>query len=108
MQDLYLEMDVPQGSPQVLRSNDPNTSNRLYLDVTYDGNGNPTSAKEVKKGATVDIFTVVPCGQLNSQAWEDGGTPEDQMCDITAADFFYDVTGKCDYSQRIAETRFTQ
>lgn len=106
MQDLYLEMDVPQGSPQILKSNDPQTSDRLYLDVTYDKNGNPTSANEVTQGTTVDIFTVVPCGQLSSQAWEDGGNAV--PAPVSNADFFYDVTGKCDYTQRVAKTRFTQ
>ncbi|TGV72819.1 pilus assembly protein, partial [Mesorhizobium sp. M00.F.Ca.ET.149.01.1.1] len=31
MDQLYLEMDVPSGNPTVLKSNDPNTSNRLYI-----------------------------------------------------------------------------
>lgn len=105
MQDLYLEMDVPQGSPSVLKSNDPNTSNRLYLDVSFDSNGNPTGT-EVPTGQIVDIFTVVPCGQTSNQAWEDGGNAV--PAPVSNADFFYSVTGKCDYTQRVANTRFTQ
>jgi len=106
MQNLYLEMDVPDGSPKVLKSNDPATSNRLYLNVRYDSNGNPTGADEVPTGQIVDIFTAVPCGQTSNQAWEDGGNAV--PAPVSNADFFYSVTGKCDYTQRIANTRFTQ
>jgi Flp pilus assembly protein TadG len=106
MQDLYLEMDVPQGYPSVLKSNDPNTSDRLYLNVQYDNNGNAISADEVAAGTTVDIFTAVPCGQTSNQAWEDGGNAV--PAPVSNADFFYSVTGKCDYTQRVANTRFTQ
>jgi Flp pilus assembly protein TadG len=95
MQDLYLEMDVPSGTPSVLKSNDPTTSNRLYIDGT-----------EVATGQPVDIFSAVPCGQTSQQAWEDGGSPVPGP--VANADFFYTVTGKCDYSQRMATTRFTQ
>ena len=88
MEDIYLQMDVPSGNPKVLKSNDPATADRLYLD----------SVEVVPNGKPVDIFTVVPCGQTSAQAWEDGGnaTP----APVSNADFFYKVTGKCDYSQR--------
>lgn len=94
MNDLYLQMDVPSGTPKVLKSNDPNTSDRLFLDGV-----------EVQKGMIVDIFTAVPCGQLSHQAWEDGGSSVPGP--VSAADFFYSVTGKCDYSQRVTQTRLT-
>jgi len=88
MEDIYLQMDVPSGNPSVLKSNDPNTADRLYLD----------EVEVVANGKPVDIFTVVPCGETSRQAWEDGGnaTP----APVSNADFFYKVTGKCDYSQR--------
>ncbi|MGE0284163.1 MAG: TadE/TadG family type IV pilus assembly protein, partial [Rhizobiaceae bacterium] len=88
MEDIYLQMDVPSGNPSVLKSNDPNTADRLYLD----------GIEVVPNGKPVDIFTAVPCGQTSPQAWEDGGnaTP----APVSNADFFYKVTGKCDYSQR--------
>jgi len=88
MEDIYLQMDVPSGNPNVLKSNDPTTANRLYLDgVEVVGNGKP-----------VDIFSVVPCGETSAQAWEDGGNAV--PAPVENADFFYRVTGKCDYSQR--------
>ncbi|MGX7875927.1 TadE/TadG family type IV pilus assembly protein [Mesorhizobium sp. ORM6] len=100
MNSLYLEMDVPSGSPTVLKSNDPTTSNRLFIGTS------DTAATEVASGQTVDIFTVVPCGQTSTQAWEDGGsaTPEN----VVNADFFYTVTGKCDFNQRPSVTALTQ
>jgi hypothetical protein len=98
MSDLYLEMDVPSGNPKVLKSNDPATSNRLFLGTT--------DADEVPNGKVVDIFSAVPCGQTSEQAWEDGGSPVPGH--YVDADFFYHVTGKCDYSQHVANTRFTQ
>jgi Flp pilus assembly protein TadG len=97
---LYLEMDVPSGSPTVLKSNDPTTSDRLFIGTS------DTNATEVAAGQTVDIFTAVPCGQTSTQAWEDGGsaTPEP----VVNADFFYTVTGKCDFNQRPSQTILTQ
>jgi Flp pilus assembly protein TadG len=95
MDALYLQMDVPSGSPKVLKSNDPATSNRLYIDDV-----------EVLSGKTVDIFTVVPCGQASKQAWEDGGSAV--PAPVVNADFFYTVTGKCAYTQRASETMLTQ
>ena len=95
MNGLHLQMDVPSGKPKVLKSDDPKTSDRLYIDGV-----------EVKSGRTVDIFTAVPCGQTSEQAWEDGGSKVPGP--VKEADFFYSVTGKCNYSQRIAETRFTR
>lgn len=95
MDKLYLQMDVPSGNPTVLKSNDPNTSDRLYIDSV-----------EVTKGQTVDIFTAVPCGQPSTQAWEDGGNAV--PADVSNADFFYTVTGKCAFNQRASETVLTQ
>ncbi|MDN5926992.1 MAG: Tad domain-containing protein [Hyphomicrobiales bacterium] len=95
MDGLYLQMDVPSGRPNVLKSDDPNTSDRLFIDSV-----------EVPTGRDVDIFTAVPCGETSSQAWEDGGSPVPGPVD--KADFFYSVTGKCNYSQRVAQTRFTR
>lgn len=88
MEDIYLQMDVPSGSPNVLKSNDAATANRLYLDGT----------EVIPNGKPVDIFTVVPCGETSAQAWEDGGNTV--PAPVEKADFFYKVTGKCDYSQR--------
>jgi len=104
MQDLYLQMDVPNGQPSILKSNDPKTSDRLFLDVTYDRNGYATGT-EVANGQIVDIFSVVPCGDTSNQAWEDGGSKTPGLAND--ADFFYSVTGKCDYSQRVSMTRLT-
>jgi Flp pilus assembly protein TadG len=95
MNVLYLQMDVPSGSPKTLKSNDPTTSNRLYIDST-----------EVASGQTVDIFTAVPCGQTSTQAWEDGGNAV--PAPVANADFFYTVTGKCDFNQRPSDTVLTQ
>ncbi|CCV10287.1 TadE/TadG family type IV pilus assembly protein [Mesorhizobium sp. STM 4661] len=95
MDKLYLQMDVPSGNPTVLKSNDPLTSDRLYIDSV-----------EVGKGQTVDIFTAVPCGQPSTQAWEDGGNAV--PAPVSNADFFYTVTGKCAFNQRASETVLTQ
>ncbi|MER8477083.1 TadE/TadG family type IV pilus assembly protein [Mesorhizobium sp. M1163] len=95
MDQLYLRMDVPSGNPTVLKSNDPATSNRLYADGV-----------EIASGTTVDIFSLVPCGQTSAQAWEDGGNPVPAA--ISNADFFYGVTGKCAFNQRASETLLTQ
>jgi hypothetical protein len=94
MDDIYLEMDVPSApnadppKPRYLKSNDPVTADRLYLD----------GIEVVPNGKPVDIFTVVPCGETSEQAWEDGGN--ETPAPVENADFFYKVTGKCDYSQR--------
>ncbi|TIO34977.1 TadE/TadG family type IV pilus assembly protein [Mesorhizobium sp.] len=95
MDTLYLQMDVPSARPTTLKSNDPNTSNRLYIDGV-----------EVANGEKVDIFTVVPCGQPSEQAWEDGGNAV--PAPVSNADFFYTVTGRCDFNQRPSETVLTQ
>ena len=95
MEKLYLEMKVPSGNPQTLKSNDPATSNRLYLDGI-----------EVETGKTVDIFRVVPCGKSSSQAWEDGGNAV--PAPVSNADFFYTVSGKCEYSQKPSTTALTE
>ena len=100
MDQLYLEMDVPSGNPTVLKSNDPNTSNRLYIGTST------TNMPEIATGQTVDIFTAVPCGQLSYQAWEDGGNAV--PAPVSNADFFYTVMGKCNYDQRPSETVLTQ
>ncbi|SFP17305.1 Flp pilus assembly protein TadG [Mesorhizobium sp. NFR06] len=100
MDKLYLEMDVPSGNPKVLKSNDPTTSNRLYIGTSA------TDMPEVAAGQTVDIFTAVPCGQPGYQAWEDGGNAVPAA--YTNADFFYTVQGKCDYNQRPSQTVLTQ
>ncbi|TIU43704.1 MAG: hypothetical protein E5W17_01735, partial [Mesorhizobium sp.] len=63
MDQLYLEMDVPSGNPKVLKSNDPATSNRLYI------GDSDTNMPEVATGQNVNIFTAVPCGQTGYQAW---------------------------------------
>ncbi|RUV02397.1 pilus assembly protein [Mesorhizobium sp. M6A.T.Cr.TU.017.01.1.1] len=99
MNRLYLQMDVPSGNPNKLKSDDTATSNRLYLDGV-----------EVASGQPVDIFTAVPCGQPSSQAWEDGGSPVPTAAALkdTQADFFYTVTGKCGFNQRPSETMLTQ
>ena len=100
MNQLYLQMDVPSGNPKTLKSNDPTTSNRLYIGTSA------TNMPEVATGQTVDIFTSVPCGQTGYQAWEDGGNAV--PADVSNADFFYTVQGKCDYNQRPSETVLTQ
>lgn len=96
MNDLYLQMEVTTGTKATYASNDPAKSNRLFID-----------GKQVQKNQTVDIFTAVPCGQTSSQAWEDGGTAEKDMT-LAGADFFYNVTGKCDFSKRMTSTSLVQ
>ena len=101
MSSLYLEMDVPSSSKPVLKSNDPTTSNYLFIGAT------DTTAVEQPLGQAIDSFTAVPCGQTSTQAWEDGGSlplPEP----VADADFFYTVTGKCDFNQRPSQTVLTQ
>ncbi|MEZ2328905.1 TadE/TadG family type IV pilus assembly protein [Mesorhizobium sp. RCC_202] len=104
MDKLYLQMDVPsassRGQPTTLKSNDAKTSDRLYVGTTA------ANMPEVAAGQIVDIFSVVPCGQPGYQAWEDGGN--DVPADVSNADFFYTVTGKCDYNRRPSETVLTQ
>ncbi|OBQ63292.1 TadE/TadG family type IV pilus assembly protein [Mesorhizobium erdmanii] len=100
MGQLYLEMDVPSGNPTVLKSNDPVTSNRLYIGTS------PTVMPEVATGQIVDIFAAVPCGATGYQAWEDGGNAV--PADVSNADFFYNVTGKCNFDQRPSLTALTQ
>ena len=110
MNILYLQMDVPSAStqkppqPTKLMSNDPKTSDRLYI-----GNPDIQAGKmiQVANGKMVDIFTAVPCGKTSNQAWEDGGTIP-VSSDVNEADFFYNVTGKCNFSERPSETRLTQ
>ncbi|MDX8456285.1 pilus assembly protein [Mesorhizobium sp. VK9D] len=105
MDQLYLQMDVPAAAtarppqPTVLKSNDAATSNRLYADKV-----------EIPNGQVVDIFTLVPCGQTSTQAWEDGGSavPTPTAVGDSQADFFYTVQGKCAYNQRPSETVLTQ
>jgi Flp pilus assembly protein TadG len=100
MNGLYLQMDVPSGNPKKLLSNDKATSNRLYIGTS------PTLMPEVATGQIVDIFTAVPCGIPGYQAWEDGGNAV--PAPVTNADFFYTVTGKCDFNQRPSDTLLTQ
>ena len=100
MGGLALEMDVPSGSPTVLRTDNSATSDRLYFGQSV------TSATEVPAGQVVDIFSVVPCGQTSWQAWEDGGSPTPGTA--AAADFSYFVSGKCDFNQRPSLTALTQ
>lgn len=103
MDSLYLEMKVTSGSSGLFKSNDPATSDRLYI-------GNPDIQDgrmiEVQKGKVVDIFTAVPCGKTSNQAWEDGGNAV--PADVSNADFFYNVTGKCGFSDRPSTTLLTQ
>jgi Flp pilus assembly protein TadG len=95
MNEIYLQMDVPSGNPKTLKSNDPSTSNRLYIDGV-----------ESPNNKTVDIFSAVPCGQSSTQAWEDGGNAV--PAPVRNADFFYTVTGKCNFSQRASEVALTR
>ncbi len=100
MGGLSLQMYVPSGNPQYLKSDDASTSNRLYSGV--DAN----SLVETATGTKVDIFGIVPCGVTSYQAWEDGGTTVPTPS--SNADFFYSVTGKCDYNKRPSDTALTQ
>ncbi len=108
MSDLYLQMDVPKAStrtppqPTKLKSNDAETSNRLYIGDLKE----PDKLVEVAKGKIVDIFAAVPCGETSKQAWEDGGN--DVPADSSNADFFYSVTGKCDFTKRPTTTSLVQ
>ena len=62
----FTEYCGPQ-CPTVLRSNDPETSDRFTID-----------GKVVERGRIVDIFEWAKCGQVSKQDWEDGGgdTPD--------------------------------
>ncbi len=100
MGGLSLQMYVPSGNPQYLKSDDATTSNRLYSGV--DAN----ALTETATGQKVDIFTIVPCGVTSYQAWEDGGTTVPTPS--SNADFFYNVTGKCDFNKRPSDTALTQ
>ncbi len=100
MGGLALQMYVPSGNPQYLKSDDTSTSNRLYSGV--DAN----SLVETATGTKVDIFSIVPCGVTSYQAWEDGGTTVPTPS--ANADFFYNVTGKCDFNKRPSDTALTQ
>ncbi len=112
MNDLYLLMDVPSGPVKKLKSNDTATSDRLYIGAGYTTaaekalNPSKYAPVEIAKNKIVDIFSAVPCSQTSDQAWEDGGNAV--PADVSNADFFYSITGKCDYSQRIAQTRITE
>lgn len=100
MGGLYLQMDVPSGNPKKLLSNDPTTSNRLYSGLSA------STVTETATGQPVDIFSVVPCGATSYQAWEDGGNAV--PAPVSNADFFYNVTGKCDFNKRPSDTALTQ
>ncbi|TSE05925.1 pilus assembly protein [Mesorhizobium intechi] len=100
MGQLFLQMDVTTGNKATFKTNDTNTSDYLYLGTT------PTPLTEVAAGQLIDIFSVVPCSQTSYQAWEDGGTT--LPADYTNADFFYNVTGKCDFNKRPSDTALTQ
>ncbi|BCG69724.1 hypothetical protein MesoLj113a_08820 [Mesorhizobium sp. 113-1-2] len=100
MGGLSLQMYVPSGNPQYLKSDDASTSNRLYSGV--DAN----NLIETATGTKVDIFAIVPCGVTSYQAWEDGGTTVPTPS--SNADFFYNVTGKCDFNKRPSDTALTQ
>lgn len=100
MGGLSLQMYVPSGNPQYLKSDDATTSNRLYSGV--DAN----NLTETATGQKVDIFTIVPCGVTSYQAWEDGGTTVPTPA--SNADFFYNVTGRCDFNKRPSDTALTE
>ncbi|WP_027054879.1 TadE/TadG family type IV pilus assembly protein [Mesorhizobium erdmanii] len=100
MGQLYLQMDVTTGNKATFKTNDATTSDYLYLGTT------PTPLTEVAAGQLIDIFSVVPCSQTSYQAWEDGGTT--LPATYTNADFFYNVTGKCDFNKRPSDTALTQ
>ncbi|MER9416144.1 pilus assembly protein [Mesorhizobium sp. M0306] len=107
MDNLSLEMKIPNPNPglgggylpsgtkETLRSDDPATSDRLFIDKV-----------KTPANTTVDIFTAVPCGITGSQAWEDGGSLTNNTIDD--ADFSYFVTGKCAFNKRASETVLTQ
>ncbi|MEI9412091.1 TadE/TadG family type IV pilus assembly protein [Mesorhizobium salmacidum] len=105
MGGLSLQMYVPSGNPQYLKTNDPATSNRLYSGIKDPQTGTVTY-NETATGQVVDIFGLVPCGSTAYQAWEDGGNPVPAL--VGNADFFYNVTGKCDFNKRPSDTALTQ
>ncbi|RUX93737.1 MULTISPECIES: TadE/TadG family type IV pilus assembly protein [unclassified Mesorhizobium] len=113
MDQLYLQMNVPSGPVNPLKSNDASTSNRLYLGAGYGTAAQKTLDPslylpvEVAGNAIVDIFAAVPCGETSDQAWEDGGN-NPPLPDVTNADFFYSVMGKCDFNRRPSDTLLTQ
>jgi Flp pilus assembly protein TadG len=61
----------------VLRTDDPTTSNHLYVD-----------GKQVPLGVTASLEKYFGCTKTQNHAWEDGGGWERQ-------DFFYTVTATC-------------
>ncbi|TPM04167.1 pilus assembly protein TadG-related protein [Mesorhizobium sp. B2-3-10] len=105
MGNLSLQMYVPSGNPQYLKTNDTATSDRLYNGV-MNPQTNKVDYTETASGQIIDIFSIVPCGATSYQAWEDGGNSV--PAPAANADFFYNVTGKCDYNKRPSETALTQ
>lgn len=96
--DMYLEQKVSaplyldaiklltqmlaEGIPQLVKSNDPNYANRLYVGPDID------HLTQLQNGKAVDIFRLVPCETWSTQAWEDGGGWDQR-------DFFYKIQGHC-------------
>ncbi|MER9937029.1 TadE/TadG family type IV pilus assembly protein [Mesorhizobium sp. M0088] len=105
MAGLYLKMNVPSGNPRNLATNDPTTSDRLYSGLKSEQTG-AIDYNEMATGQIVDIFRLVPCGGTAYQAWEDGGNKV--PAPVSNADFFYNVSGKCDFNKRPNNTRLTQ
>ena len=64
------------GCPTVLRSDDPDTSDRFTIDDNA-----------VPKGTVLDIFDFAKCGETSEQAWEDGGGGK--------PDIIYDIEASC-------------
>ncbi|ESY81038.1 TadE/TadG family type IV pilus assembly protein [Mesorhizobium australicum] len=113
MDQVYLQMDVPSGPVNPLKSNSASTSNRLYLGAGYSTAAQKALSPskylpvEVNSNTIVDIFAAVPCSETSDQAWEDGGN-NPPLPDVTNADFFYSVMGKCAFNKRASETLLTQ
>ncbi|MFT4097502.1 MAG: pilus assembly protein [Rhodoblastus sp.] len=64
-------------SPAVYSTNDTGTAKYLFV-----------NGVELANGATPTIFTLLPCNQTSTQAWEDGGGWAQQ-------DIFFNVTTVC-------------
>jgi hypothetical protein len=75
--------------PKVIRSDDPSTSDRIYVD-----------GKQMPKGKAVKIFELAKCGETTKQAWEDGGGGD--------PDILYSIESTCDTASSGDLVRLTQ
>ncbi len=84
----------PIGSPWTSATNDPGTSNSLFVSQSAIPQP-PTSAVQIPLGSTPTITTLIPCGQvtywaLEDTPWKSGGLTDG---DWQSQDFFFTIQG---------------